>query len=135
MGFGSSLDVETDRECQGGQHDPGTADQREPEPGGVRPRLGDDGTHVVTAAKERAVLRPHGHIMRTAERSETGVGLANLTYPAFTQTAITFTPSRVGTKPRPSPAVGAEGRMKQPPSTSTAHPMIPRQANSVPSAT
>lgn len=25
----------------------------------------DDGTHVVTAAKERAVLRPHGHIMRT----------------------------------------------------------------------
>ncbi|HEY8721247.1 hypothetical protein, partial [Pengzhenrongella sp.] len=25
----------------------------------------DDGTHVVTAAKERAVLRPHGHILRT----------------------------------------------------------------------
>lgn len=25
----------------------------------------DDGTHVVTAAKEQAVLRPHGHIMRT----------------------------------------------------------------------
>ncbi|WP_407342877.1 GH36-type glycosyl hydrolase domain-containing protein [Pengzhenrongella phosphoraccumulans] len=27
----------------------------------------DDGTHVVTAAKERAVLRPHGHIMRTGD--------------------------------------------------------------------
>jgi 1,2-beta-oligoglucan phosphorylase len=25
----------------------------------------DDGTHVVTMAKERAVLRPHGHILRT----------------------------------------------------------------------
>src|SRR6478752_10856212 len=35
MGFGSSLDVETDRKCQGGQNDPGTADQREPAPGGV----------------------------------------------------------------------------------------------------
>ena len=25
----------------------------------------DDGTHVVLQAKERAVLRPHGHILRT----------------------------------------------------------------------
>ncbi|MGZ4687255.1 MAG: hypothetical protein ACXVGM_15850, partial [Oryzihumus sp.] len=25
----------------------------------------EDGTHLVTAAKERAVLRPHGHILRT----------------------------------------------------------------------
>ncbi len=28
----------------------------------------DDGTHIVLAAKERAVLRPHGHIMRTGNR-------------------------------------------------------------------
>ena len=27
----------------------------------------DDGAHVVTAAKERAVLRPHGHILRTGD--------------------------------------------------------------------
>jgi CRISPR-associated protein Csx3 len=27
----------------------------------------DDGAHVVTASKERAVLRPHGHILRTGD--------------------------------------------------------------------
>jgi CRISPR-associated protein Csx3 len=29
--------------------------------------FGDDGSHVVTAAKERAVLRPHGHVLRTGD--------------------------------------------------------------------
>ena len=29
--------------------------------------FGDDGSHLVTAAKERAVLRPHGHVLRTGD--------------------------------------------------------------------
>ena len=29
--------------------------------------FGDDGSHVVTATKERAVLRPHGHVLRTGD--------------------------------------------------------------------
>ncbi|TPG13949.1 hypothetical protein EAH86_17160 [Pedococcus bigeumensis] len=29
--------------------------------------FGSDGSHVVTAAKERAVLRPHGHVLRTGD--------------------------------------------------------------------
>ncbi|WP_157581475.1 GH36-type glycosyl hydrolase domain-containing protein [Phycicoccus sp. Root563] len=29
--------------------------------------FGSDGSHVVTAAKERAVLRPHGHLLRTGD--------------------------------------------------------------------
>jgi hypothetical protein len=33
-----------------------------------------------------------GHIMGTWKRDETGVGLANLTYPSATETQITFTP-------------------------------------------
>ncbi len=33
-----------------------------------------------------------GHLMYTPERTETGVGLANLTYPEMLQTAVTVTP-------------------------------------------
>ncbi|WP_242511576.1 hypothetical protein [Pengzhenrongella frigida] len=35
--------------------------------GAVLAYFTDDGTHVVTAAKERAVLRPHGHVLRTGD--------------------------------------------------------------------
>ena len=31
------------------------------------PWFGSDGSHVVTAAKERLVLRPHGHVLRTGD--------------------------------------------------------------------
>jgi hypothetical protein len=33
-----------------------------------------------------------GHLLHTPERTETGVGLANLTYPEMTHAFVTFTP-------------------------------------------